>query len=63
MAAWDCGDSKRLWHNLSKPLSITYVDGEQPLELLLLLVLLLEQLLYLGCTTSQGGPAEPDETS
>jgi biotin carboxyl carrier protein len=33
MAAWDCGDSKRLWHTLSKPLSVTYVDGEQPLEL------------------------------
>jgi hypothetical protein len=33
MAAWDAGDSKRLWHHLTKPLSVKYVDAEQQLDM------------------------------
>lgn len=33
MSAWTLGDSKRLWHSLTKPLSIKYTEAEQQLEM------------------------------
>jgi hypothetical protein len=33
MSAWTLGDSKRLWHSLTKPLSIKYTEAEQTLDM------------------------------
>jgi hypothetical protein len=41
MSAWTAGDSKRLWHSLTKPLSIKYTEAEQQLDM---------QLNYLNAT-------------
>jgi hypothetical protein len=39
MSCWALGDSKRLWYNLTKPISMKYVEGDQELHM---------QLTYLG---------------
>jgi hypothetical protein len=33
MAAWDAGDSKRLWHKLVRRLPVRLAESEQQMEL------------------------------
>lgn len=33
IAAWQLGDSKRLWYKLTKPLSVKYAEADQALDL------------------------------